>query len=45
MTAAETKEGERAAIAGALRAYCRLDSFAMYAIWKKLHRVVEVGAL
>ena len=36
MTAAETQAGERAAIADALRAYCKLDSYAMYAIWRKL---------
>jgi hypothetical protein len=36
MTAAETKEAERAAIAVALLAYCKQDSFAMYAIWRKL---------
>jgi hypothetical protein len=36
MTAAETAASERAAIADALRAYCKLDSYAMYAIWRKL---------
>ena len=36
MTAAETEASERAAIADALRAYCKLDSYAMYAIWRKL---------
>jgi hypothetical protein len=25
----------------ALRVYCGLDSYAMYAIWKKVHQVVE----
>jgi hypothetical protein len=28
-------------IAQALRAYCGLDSYAMFAIWRKLQRVVE----
>jgi hypothetical protein len=41
MTAAETGASERAAIATALRAYCKLDSYAMYAIWKKLHQVAD----
>ena len=36
MTSAETQAGERAVIADALRAYCKLDSYAMYAIWRKL---------
>ncbi len=36
MTAAETAEAERSAIAAALRDYCRQDSFAMYAIWRVL---------
>lgn len=40
MTAAETEASERSAIAAALRAYCRLDSYAMYAIWKELNRLV-----
>jgi hypothetical protein len=43
MTAAESEERERATIADALRAYCRLDSYAMYAIWRKLHGVVGTG--
>ncbi len=37
MVAVETPAGERAAIAAALRDYCKRDTFAMYAIWKKLH--------
>jgi hypothetical protein len=41
MTAAETEASERAAIADALRAYCKLDSYAMYAIWRKLQKSVE----
>ena len=36
MVAVETPTSERAAIAAALREYCKLDTFAMYAIWKKL---------
>ena len=40
MTAAETEANERVIIADALRKYCGLDSFAMYAIWKKLHQAV-----
>ena len=36
MTAVETEASERTAIADALRAYCKLDSYAMYAIWRKL---------
>ena len=39
MTAAETEASERAAIADALRAYCKLDSYAMYAIWRKLQHI------
>ena len=38
MTAVETDASDRAAIADALRAYCKLDSYAMYAIWRKLQR-------
>jgi hypothetical protein len=38
MTAAESGASERATIADALRAYCKLDSYAMYAIWKKLQK-------
>jgi hypothetical protein len=40
MTDGETAAGERERIAQALRTYCALDSYAMYAIWKKLHRVI-----
>jgi len=40
MTANDTPAGEREGIAQALRAYCGLDSYAMFAIWRKLHRVV-----
>ena len=40
MTAAESGASDRAAIADALRAYCGLDSYAMFAIWRKLHRAV-----
>lgn len=39
MTAGETPEAERAAIAEALRAYCGQDSYAMYAIWRALKRL------
>ena len=41
MTAAGTPENERAAIAAALRAYCKLDSYAMYAIWRKLQGLAQ----
>jgi hypothetical protein len=41
MTADDTPAGERERIAQELRAYCGLDSYAMYAIWKKLHQVVD----
>lgn len=34
MTAVETATSERDSIADALRAYCKLDSYAMYAIWR-----------
>jgi hypothetical protein len=44
MTADDTPAGERERIAQALRKYCAMDSYAMYAIWKNLHRVV-VGEL
>jgi hypothetical protein len=40
MTAADTPAGERERITKALRVYCGLDSYAMYAIWKKLHQVI-----
>jgi hypothetical protein len=40
MTADDTPTDERERIAKALRAYCGLDSYAMYAIWRKLHRIV-----
>jgi hypothetical protein len=36
MTADETAADERAAIAAALLAYCKQDSYAMFAIWRKL---------
>ena len=39
MTAAETQAAERVAIADALRAYCKLDSYAMYAIWRELQLI------
>ncbi len=38
-----TSAGEREQIAQALRAYCGLDCYAMYAIWKKLHGVDGAG--
>jgi hypothetical protein len=41
MTAAETISSERAAVADALRSYCKLDTYAMYAIWKTLRRGVR----
>lgn len=41
MTATETSASERAAIADALRVYCKLDSYAMYAIWKELQGVMK----
>lgn len=41
MTAEDTPVGERERIAKALRVYCGLDSYAMYAIWKKLHQIVD----
>ena len=37
-----TSDGEKRAIASALREYCKLDTYAMYAIWKTLG---EVGGL
>ena len=40
MTAGETNPSERAAIASALRSYCKLDTYAMYAIWEKLQQVI-----
>ena len=43
MTADDMPAGERERIAQALRVYCGLDSYAMYAIWKKLHQVVDGG--
>ena len=41
MTADDIQVGERKGIEEALRKYCGLDSYAMYAIWKELHRVVS----
>jgi hypothetical protein len=41
MTAEDTPAAERQRIEQALREYCALDSYAMYAIWKNLHRVVS----
>lgn len=41
MTADDTPPEEQERIARALRVYCGLDSYAMYAIWKKLHQVVD----
>jgi hypothetical protein len=41
MTADDTAVGDRQGIETSLREYCGLDSYAMYAIWKKLHRVVS----
>lgn len=40
MTAAETAAAERATIASALLAYCKQDSYAMYAIWRKLQALL-----
>ena len=40
MTGADTPDVERQGIADALRVYCKLDTYAMYAIWNKLHEVV-----
>jgi hypothetical protein len=42
MVAPETSSNERAAIAAALREYCKLDTYAMYAIWKKLQEVATL---
>lgn len=39
MTAAETAEAERAAIAEALKVYCGQDSYAMFAIWRILRQL------
>lgn len=36
MTGSDTEEAERAAIAASLLAYCKLDSYAMFAIWRTL---------
>jgi hypothetical protein len=36
MIASMTPEPERQAIAKALREYCALDTYAMYAIWRVL---------
>ncbi len=41
MTADNTPASERERIAQALLKYCGLDSYAMYAIWKTLRRVVD----
>jgi hypothetical protein len=43
MTADDTPAGERAQIAQALRTYCGLDSYAMFAIWRKLQLVIANG--
>lgn len=39
MTEAGTADAERAAIAEALKAYCRQDSYAMFAIWRMLRQL------
>jgi len=41
MTAEETDNGERGSTAAALRKYCKLDTYAMYAIWKRLQQIIE----
>jgi hypothetical protein len=41
MTAADTPAAQRADIAEALRAYCKLDSYAMSAIWRTLQKYVK----
>ena len=43
MTADDTPAGERERIAQALRAYCGLDSYAMFAIWRKLQEGILKG--
>jgi Domain of unknown function(DUF2779) len=43
MTAGDTTASKRDAIAEALRTYCKLDTYAMYAIWKKLQQVSSAG--
>jgi hypothetical protein len=43
MTAADTPEAERAAIAASLLAYCKLDSYAMFAIWRALRTLSGSG--
>lgn len=43
MIDAETSASERAAIADALREYCKLDSYAMYAIWKELRNIIKTA--
>jgi hypothetical protein len=43
MTATDTEGAERAAISNAPRAYCKLDSYALFAIWKKLQRMAIAG--
>jgi hypothetical protein len=40
MIAPMTPETERQAIAKALREYCALDTYAMYAIWRELWKVI-----
>jgi hypothetical protein len=46
MISPATSASERAAIAQALRTYCRLDTYAMYRVWRKLQEIVQadVGA-
>ena len=41
MTDPEMPDAERQAIADALRVYCKRDSYAMYAIWRKLQEIIE----
>ncbi|AGK57023.1 hypothetical protein HYPDE_26713 [Hyphomicrobium denitrificans 1NES1] len=44
MVAAETPPAERQAIAAALKTYCARDTYAMVAIWQKLHELAATGA-
>jgi hypothetical protein len=45
MVAPGTSGEERRVIARALRAYCERDTYAMYAIWKKLREEIGTDAL
>ena len=37
----ETSEAEKTRLAEALKKYCALDTYAMYAVWQHLYQLIE----